>query len=93
MGISYDDFYELTLKEIKDTIKFDTKEAEGEYKLQQILAYTTAIMNAEAYHGKLRAYENYFPSSPSMADGDIKLKATMLNYANAVNKHREIKNI
>lgn len=93
LGLSVDYFWDLTPREIKNTIKQYNRDLEYNLQIQSRLAYTTAIMNAEASIGKLRDYNVYFPKMTSGVDvneKDIELKRTMLNYANAI-KMKNIK--
>ncbi len=93
LGLSVDYFWDLTPREIKNTIKQYNRDLEYNLQIQSRLAYTTAIMNAEASIGKLRDYNVYFPKMTSGVDvneKDMELKRTMLNYAYAI-KMKNIK--
>ena len=81
-GISYDSFWNLTLREMNNIAKTIESDRETDYYIKSQLAYTSAIMNAEAYFGKIRSHSSYFPElSNSNISEEDKLKMRMMNLA------------
>lgn len=69
--------------------------AERRYHEQSGMAYISAIMNAEAYHGKLKSFEHYFPSAKKATSADVdkaqRIKLNMLKFAHAHNAQSKYK--
>lgn len=82
-GISYDDFWKLTHKEIISISKCYYEKQKQEHVTLTRLAYTHSGMVAAASVGKLKNYDYYFldDQEAKESDGDLELKRQLLIHA------------
>lgn len=85
-GISYHDFWDMTLGEIMSVLDAEVKRQEAVEKSRIVNEYSLAAMIGLAFNGKLppiyRLYPDMFPELEKKVE-TAKLKATMMNYASA----------
>ncbi len=86
VGISYHDFWDMTLGEIMCVLEAEVKRREEADKSRIVSDYSLAVMCGLACNGKLPPIYKIYPDMFPELEGKVetaKLKATMINYANA----------
>jgi len=83
-GIRVDDFWSMTILEMDRLVKFYHDEELNRLRLDANIAYRTAGMVGQAFGGKLKPFDTYFPNlmDKENANEDAKIKRTMINLAN-----------
>lgn len=77
-GLSYNDFWNMTFKEILIMSKAINQQKKEKYKTDSWIAFVSANVMAQANNGKGKKYHEYFPECNDETP-EMRLKREMLN--------------